>query len=65
MAKVKEISVSFSYKRQTVQFESMFGQADVTLVLEENDKADDVYKQAWSMVKEQVRNQLFTSKEEE
>ena len=64
MAKVKSITVGFKYTRNMGNYESMVANASAEVELEEGDKVDKVYSDAWEMVKEEVRTQLFGKAED-
>ena len=62
MAKVKGLNVSFSYKRNMDNYESMYGQANIEVELDDTDKVEEEYEKAWEIVREQVKEQLFQNK---
>ena len=65
MAKVKNINVSFSFKRNMDNYQSMYSSASIDIELDEGDKVNEEYNKAWEIVKAQVKEQLFSKKDGE
>lgn len=56
--KVKQISVEFHYTKSLPNYQNIRPTAGVVIELEEGDKVEDAYKEAWGIVGQQVGKQL-------
>lgn len=55
---VKEIKVSFGKTKNIGNYESLRSDAEVTVVIQENDNTDEMFKKAYEKVKLQVAKSL-------
>lgn len=64
MAKVKEIYVEASFTKNLGNYQSFKPTAGVTISLEPKDNVDEVFKQGWDLVGDQVSEQIALFEEE-
>ena len=62
--RAKEITASFRMVKNLGNYQSAAFEANITIILEENEKAKEAYELAWTSVKNEVEKQIATLKVE-
>ena len=57
--KATEVTVSVKQVKNLGNYENFAVEASITVALDENEKASDVYDKAWSAVKSEVNKQIL------
>lgn len=64
MAKVKEVYVEASFTKNLGNYQNFKPTAGITLIPEKGENVDDVFKQGWDIVGDQIMEQLKLFEEE-